>query len=169
MASKTRRYWDTACCFGYLNDQAGRGAPCSRVATDVQEGNSEIIISSLTIAEVLHFKGHPRPFDREMRSVIRNFFRRSDLVVADVDRFISELAQDLFWEHDILPKDAIHIATALEGHANYLETFDQPLIDKSRQLGGDPQLVIQLPGADLSRADALKARKAEEERQHKLL
>ena len=69
--------------------------------------------------------------------------------MADVDRFIAEKAQEIFWEHGVMPKDAVHIATALAAGAHYLETFDGVLLDKSRKLGGDPQLVVQHPGEDL--------------------
>ena len=164
MANKLRRYWDTACCFGYLSNQADRADKCERVFKDANAGKCEIIVSALTIAEVLHFKGANRPFPTEMRHKIRDFFKRSIFVVADVDRFIAEAAQDCFWDHDIMPKDAIHVATALAVGAHYLETFDGTLIGKSRQLGGDPQLVIQSPGEDLFAADlkALAAKKASE-------
>ena len=149
MASKLRRYWDSACCFGYLWDQAGRADDCERVLKDAEEGNCEIVISALTIAEVLHIKGDKRMFPKSSGEKIRGFFRRTIFTVSDVDRFIAERAQDLFWEHDIMPKDAIHIATAIDAGVRYLETFDGSLIGKSRLVGGDPQLVIQIPGADL--------------------
>jgi hypothetical protein len=47
----------------------------------------------------------------------------------------------------------------LASGAHYLETFDGPRVSKSRQLGGDPQLVIQEPGEDLRRAAAEKTAK----------
>jgi predicted nucleic acid-binding protein len=123
------------------------------VFKDADESKCEIVISALTIAEVLHLKGETRRFSKEMREKIRMFFRSPRFVVVDVDRFIAEHAQEIFWEHDIMPKDAIHVATALASNAHYLETFDGPLLRKSRHLGGDPQLVVQNPGADLVAAD----------------
>jgi predicted nucleic acid-binding protein len=158
MANKLRRYWDAGCCFGYLWDQAGRADDCERSLIDAEEGNCEIVISALTIAEVLHLKGDKRRFSKESRDAIRGFFRRSIFLVVDVDRFIAEHAQDVFWEHDIMPKDAVHVATALASEAHYLETFDKVLLGKTRQLGGDPQLVVQIPATDLGAK--LEARKA---------
>ncbi len=149
MASKIRRYWDSVCCFGYLANQAGRADECERVLNEADEGRHEIVISALTIAEVLHIKGEKRAFPKESRDKIRGFFRRSCFTVADIDRFIAEQAQEIFWEHDIMPKDAVHVATALATNAHYLETFDGVLLGKSRLLGGDPQLVVQAPGADI--------------------
>lgn len=153
MGNKLRRCWDAPCCFGYLANQAGRAGECERVLRQAEEGDCEIIISALTIAEVLHLKGEKRGVPKESREKVRAFFRRSCFIVADVDRYIAEQAQEVFWEHGILPKDAIHVATALAVNANYLETFDAGLLKKSRQLGGDPRLVVQTPGADLRGRD----------------
>jgi predicted nucleic acid-binding protein len=47
-----------------------------------------------------------------------------------VTRAIAEDAQDLVWGNDIRPKDAIHVATALEVRATALETFDEDLLKK---------------------------------------
>lgn len=159
MAIKPRRCWDTACAFGYLADQSGRAEQCQRVIDDAESGHSDIVISALTIAEVLHLKGEKRGLPSETRDRIRSFFRRSCFTVADVDRFIAEHAQDLYWEHQVMPKDAIHVATAIAAGAHYLETFDGVLLKKSRQLGGDPQLVVQNPGEDIVKAAAAVASK----------
>lgn len=158
MATNLRRYWDSACCFGYLANQTGRADACDRVLKDAQAGGCEILVSALTIAEVLHLKGEKRAFPRDMRDKIRGFFRQRCFVVADVDRFIAERAQDVFWDHDIQPKDAVHLATALQHGAHYLETYDGRLLDLSRAVGGDPQLVIQHPGTDLVEKAAQRER-----------
>ena len=152
MANKLRRYWDSACCHGFLSNQAGRAEQCERVLKEAESGNCEIVISALTIVEVLHLKGERKGLPRESREKIRGFFKRSVFIVADVDRFIAELAQELHWDHGIMPKDAVHTATALAANAHFLETFDDYLIGKSRCVGGDPQLVIQTPGTDLAAA-----------------
>lgn len=154
MAIKPRRCWDSASAFGYLANQSGRAEQCQRVIDDAEAGRSDIVISALTIAEVLHLKGEKNGLAKDTKDRIRSFFRRSCFTVADVDRFIAEHAQDLFWEHHVMPKDAIHIATAIAAGAHYLETFDSVLLKKSRQLGGDPQLVVQQPGEDLIKSAA---------------
>jgi hypothetical protein len=76
-----------------------------------------------------------------------------------VDRFISERAQDVFWDYSVRPKDAIHVATSLIRGAYYLETYDEPLIGLSRKLGGDPQLIVQLPGAGLDAKQEAKQKR----------
>jgi hypothetical protein len=58
-----------------------------------------------------------------------------------VTRNISESAQDLVWNQSIKPKDAIHVATALEAKIYILETFDDGLIGKTGQIGNPPLLI----------------------------
>ena len=63
-----------------------------------------------------------------------------------MSRKIAESAQFLVWDHDIKPKDAIHVATALHLSVDALETFDAGLIGKSGSIG-DPLLLIREPQA----------------------
>ena len=64
----------------------------------------------------------------------------------ELDRFIAEEARALVWDHNVAPKDAVHIATALrrEVHIEQLDTFDRKLIGLSGRLG-DPPLLIGKP------------------------
>jgi predicted nucleic acid-binding protein len=57
---------------------------------------------------------------------------------------VSESAQELVWQHGIRPKDAIHVATALDAKALALETFDEQLLKKSGSVG-NPGLIIRKP------------------------
>jgi predicted nucleic acid-binding protein len=137
-------YWDSVCGISYLREDAGRFEACSKVIEAAESGDIEIALSTLTIAEVLHLKGEPR-LTPEMRDVVRRFFRRSMFMVVSVDRQIAERAQDLFWDHGIKPKDAIHVASALRANASTLDTFDDGLIGKSELIGGEPPLIICRP------------------------
>jgi predicted nucleic acid-binding protein len=59
----------------------------------------------------------------------------------NVTRLVAESAQDLVWDHGVKPKDAIHVATALEAKVQALETFDDGLLKKSRKIGVPPLLI----------------------------
>ena len=63
----------------------------------------------------------------------------------NLTRKIAEDSRDLVWHHGVMPKDAIHIMTALGSKLGLFNTFDKPLIKKSGLLGGNPGLVIQVP------------------------
>ena len=154
MANKPRRCWDSDACFGFLVNQNNRAEECERVLREAEEDRCEIVVSALALAEVLYLRTDgPQKLYRESRDKIRAFFRRSYFVVVDVDRFIAEQAQELFWEYNpkvgLAPKDAIHVATALNQNAVYLETYDTNLLRLSGKVGGDPPLMIQTPGDDL--------------------
>jgi predicted nucleic acid-binding protein len=59
-------------------------------------------------------------------------------VVRDVDRFIAEDARELIWSRNILPKDAVHLATALSLRLSQFDTFDHGLQKLSGKLGNPP-------------------------------
>jgi predicted nucleic acid-binding protein len=77
-------------------------------------------------------------------ALVRKFFRRSYIRVRNVTRLVSESAQDLVWNHGIRPKDAIHVATAIDSNAAALETFDCGLLKKSGTVG-NPGIIIRKP------------------------
>ena len=68
----------------------------------------------------------------------------------NVTRVVSESAQELVWDHGVRPKDAIHVATALEAQVQALETFDDGLLKKSETIGVPP-LLIRKPIAPAQR------------------
>ncbi len=81
---------------------------------------------------------------QEKAEIVRRFFRRSYFRVRNVTRSISEGAQDLVWNHGIRPKDAIHVATALDVGVAFLETFDEQLLKNTGTIG-NPPLCIRKP------------------------
>ncbi len=86
-------------------------------------------------------RGGPKLGEDKAR-LLNGFFRRSFLRVVNVDRAIAEDAQRLVWNHDVRPKDALHVATAVRYSCDRFETFDASLIAKSGEVDG---LLIQEP------------------------
>lgn len=123
----------------------GRVDGCQVVLDSAEAGRIELVISALTIAEVLLLRNQ-RAIPKERAQLVRDFFRRNYFVVVDVDRFIAERAQDLVWDYGIKPKDAVHVATALDQRVPILDTYDEWLLGKSLAVGGTPPLVICKPG-----------------------
>jgi predicted nucleic acid-binding protein len=136
-------YWDSDAFLGWLQDEAGKVELCEGTLARAKAGEVLIITSSLTIAEVLWMRRAPK-VSRDKADALRRFFRRSYIRVRNVTRAVAESAQDLVWDHSIKPKDAIHVATALDAKAPILETFDDGLIGKSGTVG-DPSLIIRKP------------------------
>lgn len=145
--TRRRVLWDSACCLAFLKAEAGRVEQCEEVLDQAKVGNVEIVLSALALAETLNLAKMPA-IPKSSRETVRKFFGRSAFVVADVTRRIAERAQDLVWDYGVSPKDALHVATALEHAVPVLHTFDGPLMQRSKRLGSSPKLVICAPGDD---------------------
>lgn len=138
-------YWDSDCFLAIFQNEAGKVDQCDGVIERAERGDVLIVTSALTIAEVLWMKNAPK-LPEEKSELVRKFFRRSHIRIYNVTRHIAEASQQLVWENSIKPKDAIHVATAIDLMADALETFDKGLISKSGKVGR-PLLLIREPEA----------------------
>jgi predicted nucleic acid-binding protein len=138
-----RRYWDSGCFIAIVSEEAGRVDVCDPILRATQVHALEIVTSAFTITEVLHPKGGPK-LAPEKRAVIKRFFRRSGILLVEVDRTLAEDAQEFYWDFGVKPKDAIHVASAIAGGCTILETYDEGLIKLDGKLG-TPPLTIRKP------------------------
>jgi predicted nucleic acid-binding protein len=136
-------YWDSATFLAYFQQEEGRHQLCQGTLERAEAGEVGIITSALTIAECLWLRGQV-PIPKNRAEILRKFFRKSYIRVRNVTRNTSELAQDVVWDHGIRPKDAIHVATAIEAKIGIIETFDESFIGKSGMIGGQ-MIVIRKP------------------------
>lgn len=140
---KERRYWDSDCFLSWLNDEPGKADLCGDVLVETSEGKILIVTSALTITEVLKLKGKSKiPVEQEKEVI--DFFRNEYIVIRNVTRYIAECARNYVWYNGINPKDAIHVATAVDDKLTLLNTFDSGLISKSNTIG-KPPLLIETP------------------------
>src|SRR4051812_4874149 len=105
-----RRYWDTNCFLGVINEEEDKLPACRAVLREAEDGSLQIVTSALTLTEVLWPKGEPR-LSAESAEKVQRFFRYEWLVLYDVDRTLAERAREVVWNHSVRPKDAIHVAT----------------------------------------------------------
>lgn len=138
-------YWDTPTFLAYFQEEAGRVDQCRGTLERAERGEVCIVTSALTIAECLWLRG-ATPIPRDRAEILRAFFRHSYIRIRNVTRKTAEQAQNLVWDHGVRPKDAVHIATAIETHVPIVETFDGPLLRKSGTIG-TPPLIIREPVA----------------------
>ena len=157
-----RVYWDSVCFLGWLLEESDKKDSCEEVLIEAEDGKLQIVTSALTLAEVLALRWKPKiPADR--RTTVENFFKKEFILVRGVTRRTAESARDLVWDHSIAPKDAIHVATALEAGVPMLHTYDDGLIGKSKKVGGTPVLQIAAPHV-ISPRLKLKQRDVDEDR-----
>jgi hypothetical protein len=133
----SRRYWDSSCFIAILNNEDD-GPTCERILADAKEGKLELIVSPLTMLEVIRPKGQPLPIPRDKEQIIRDFFENDYVIMRNIDRLIAEKGRDLCWTHQLKPRDALHLATALETACECLETKDPDLLRHSLALGNPP-------------------------------
>jgi predicted nucleic acid-binding protein len=136
---KTYHYWDTCTILGWLAEESDKLADCKAGIVQAEKGDLTIVTSAFTLAEVLHLKGGT-PIPAADREKVNDFFENDYILLVDVDRTIAEAAQEVYWSHGVPPKDAIHVATALNALVPIvqLDTFDGPLIALSGQIGSPP-------------------------------
>jgi predicted nucleic acid-binding protein len=132
-----RRYWDSDCFLGWLQEEDDKVPLCRPVIREAEAGKLTLVTSALTLAEVLMLR-HGTPIPKEAAETVERFFEHEWIEVSEVDRFIAEQARRLVWDHGIRPKDAIHVATALDADVVQLDTFDTELMKKSEAVGNPP-------------------------------
>ncbi|MBE9056993.1 MAG: type II toxin-antitoxin system VapC family toxin [Sphaerospermopsis kisseleviana] len=144
-SSKPRHYWDSCTFLAVLKNESDKINECLSVIKAAEAGEIIIVTSALTFIEVIRLeKGKPK-LSKDVEEKIRSFFRHEWIYVYDVDRKIGELARDLMWQYESLkPKDATHVATAIQAKVDVLDTFDDGLL-KLSGLIGDPLLPIKRP------------------------
>lgn len=138
-----RRYWDSDCFLGWLQAEPDKESQCREVLEAADDGNVLIVTSALTIAEVLALK-NAAPIPVAERTKVEAFFRSPYIVIRNITRRVAEQAREYVWDNGVDPKDALHVAAAIDAGLDFLNTFDQRLQKKSGLLG-DPSLIIQEP------------------------
>ncbi len=136
-------YWDSVTFLAWLQNENGRVDHCADVLQSAQEGRVKIITSAFTLAEVLKMRKQA-PIPRNEQDKVTAFFKNEYIVVRNVTRRVAEFARGLVWDNGIDPKDAIHVATAIDDRLTMLHTFDEGLLKKSGSVG-DPPLKIETP------------------------
>lgn len=138
-----RRYWDSDCFLGWLLAEKDKELHCREVLTAAEDGKVVIVTSALTIAEVLALRGRDK-IPASDRAKVEAFFRNEYIVIRNITRRVSEAARTYVWDFGVKPKDALHVATAIDAGVPLLNTFDKPLRNKTGKLG-NPGLMIAIP------------------------
>ena len=124
-------YWDSDCFLALLkkDKNAQEMSDCHNVWQACEKGIYHLVTSTLTTVEVIHKKGLSK-LEQKDRDLISNYFRQDFISQKPLTREIAELARDVVWDSNIMPKDAIHVATCAFNNIRTLQTFDKNLIDK---------------------------------------
>ena len=145
-------YWDSCIYLDFLKGDHPLHAVMLALMQDWQEGKVPLITSALTIAEVLWVHCDdaaarsmiPKSREKDIRDLF-NPELPAKLEIVELSRLTAESARDLVWRHGVKPKDAVHIASALEAKCEVFQTNDKRLWQFSEKVGGDPVLRIEEP------------------------
>ena len=77
--------------------------------------------------------------------VIEGFFQRDYIALRAVTEEIGHASRRLVWRQGYSPKDAVHVATALDAQCPVMDTFDRQLIKRGAPEGS----ILRITGPDL--------------------
>ncbi len=146
------RYWDSSCFLAWLKEEEDRVNQCGQVLNLVQNGNIELVTSTLTVAEVIQVRKKDKlPIEKRLN--VEDLFNRPSIKMTALSLPIAIKARDVVWDHGIDPKDAVHVATAIKRKAQILETFDKSLISRGNEMGS--KLLFREPEVDEPRFELM--------------
>ncbi len=149
MSNPDRVYWDSATLLDWLTGEHDRHAVMQLVIDDWEKGLVTMVTSAVTLAEVFFVRlpstGRiDRARDRDIDALFDPPPGRR-LIVVETSRLTAYKARDLARNFAISPRDAIHVASAIEAHCPVMHTSDDALWQKSGTVGGNPVLRIEAP------------------------
>ena len=130
-----RIYWD-ACCFISILNKDEHAERCLQVLEEAERGDVQLVVSSLTMGEVVRPKGSATPLPREKREQVLAFFEQDYIALVNLDREIVRLSLDLCWDHGFKSRDALHIAAAKAVRCDVFETHDVRLLKLGEGIEG---------------------------------
>ena len=150
-------YWDSNCFIGYLHNEQNADVLDS-VIRRAESGELVIVTSVLTITEVLKYKGSDGivhyPIDSTEECYLDDCFSPDNgVVVVNLDRDVASNARRVVWDHGIDPKDAIHVATAMQFKRHGLmkgndtlvfHTFDKKMLNRGDGIDDIPFIAPKL-------------------------
>ena len=105
----------------------------------------------MTMAETVRPKGASVPIPIEHQERIADLFENDYMRFRIIDRLIAKRSLDLCWNTGLHPRDALHLAVALEEGCDVLETRDGKLL-RNNGLEGltirEPFWEVQIEMAD---------------------
>lgn len=93
------------------------------------------------MGEVVRPKGQPKPLPLTVRDRVLAFFENDYIRLINLDRAVVRKSLDYCWDHNLKPRDALHLAAAATVGCEFLETLDPHLL----KLGSVDTVVIRKP------------------------
>ena len=128
---RERRYWDSFCFLAMLNNEEPYATTCTQILDEAKKDRIEIVISPITMAETVRPRSAGQPISIEHQEQVTALFENDYLRLRVIDRLIAKRSVALCWNAGLHPRDALHVAVALEEKCDVFETRDEKLLNRS--------------------------------------
>jgi predicted nucleic acid-binding protein len=118
-----RVYLDADVYLHVLGDQEHADV-CMDLLEAAERGDIQLIASRLLSAEVGSYKGN-MPGEKAADEMIARFLDGVGVEWVELDVIVAREARMLSWKYELRAGDAVHLATAVRRHADYLMSFDE--------------------------------------------
>ena len=155
---KRHIYWDTSVFLCFLNrGEDDRRKICEDILQHARDEEVEIFTSTFTIAEVIRPKNRSIPNSRQLAPdeviKIKAMFRWPFITPIELDERTASFASDLAREHNLMPADAVHAASAILWKLDVLQAWDRDFssvsekirVDQPRWISPQPHLLGMEP------------------------
>lgn len=127
MAKKVKKdkivaYWDSSLFIKWLKEE-DRWQEVDAVLQKARNDEMLIVTSALTLAEVVKIDAE-RKIPKKEREKVVALFDEPMIEKISITPITGVLARDLVWEHNIDPKDALHVAAAFERRVPVFHCYD---------------------------------------------
>lgn len=139
----TAVYWDSCVIIHRIQKTPAHINILEYLINEAENNRLLIVVSTFTIAEVVKIDSVP-PLTEEQDKLISDYFDNDYIVIRPLTIPIARLAREISRKHNIKPKDAVHVATAVFWKVPLLHTYDNNLCKKTGLIG-DPPLKIENP------------------------
>ena len=147
MPDPLKRYWDSTSFLAWIKGEVNRADTCESIIQDAREGRCLIYSSTITLTEVTKTRRGSVQVGNDVEERITQFFQNDYIVLIPVSHAIATRARRLIWDFPFLgPRDAIHLATAMEAGVSVVEHYDDDDFGRvarqvaEQQLPGFPEI-----------------------------
>lgn len=130
-SARERRYWDSFCFIAVLNNEEPYASTCTQILDAAKKDCIELVISPMTMAETVRPRGRGGPVPIEQQERIADWFENDYMRFRVIDRLIAKRSLSLCWNAGLHPRDALHVAVALEEECDVFETRDRKLLGQT--------------------------------------
>lgn len=117
-----RLYWDTNVWVEWSRNIRGQKHLLESFLSRAESGQYQIVINPLSIAEFA-------PLDADAQELFDAYLQRDMFVWISLTVAIAKQAREFVKSQKLQGADAVHLAAALYGRAEYLFTYDKGLLD----------------------------------------